>query len=37
MRPDAEIDDPYAPQVVRSAPWELRRLLADALAEEATA
>lgn len=31
------LDDPYAPQLVRSAPHELRRMLADALAEEATA
>ncbi|MFD5225958.1 J domain-containing protein [Microbacterium sp. NPDC058342] len=27
----------YDPAVVRSAPWEVRRMLADALAEEATA
>ncbi|MDQ0614711.1 curved DNA-binding protein CbpA [Microbacterium sp. W4I4] len=27
----------YDPAVVRSAPWEVRRLLADALAEESTA
>ncbi|MDZ8200975.1 DnaJ domain-containing protein [Microbacterium sp. SSW1-59] len=32
-----EIPDPYAPHLVRSAPHEVRRLLADALAEEATA
>ena len=31
------IADPYDPQLVRSAPREIRRLLADALAEEATA
>ena len=31
------IDDPYDPALVRSAPHHLRRLLADALAEEATA
>lgn len=31
------IADPYAPAFVRSAPWELRRMLADALAEEDTA
>jgi curved DNA-binding protein CbpA len=31
------LDDPYDPALVRSAPHELRRLLADALAEEATA
>ena len=31
------LDDPYAPALVRSAPLEIRRLLADALAEEATA
>ncbi|WP_375385313.1 DnaJ domain-containing protein [uncultured Microbacterium sp.] len=31
------LDDPYDPAVVRSAPHHLRRLLADALAEEATA
>jgi len=31
------LDDPYDPAVVRSAPRELRRMLADALAEEATA
>lgn len=33
----AEPVDPYDPALVRSAPRELRRLLADALAEEATA
>ncbi|WP_217185022.1 J domain-containing protein [Streptomyces sp. AC495_CC817] len=32
-----EVDDPYAPSVVRAAPRELRRLLANALAEEGTA
>ena len=32
-----EVPDPYAPALVRSAPVEIRRLLADALAEEATA
>lgn len=32
-----ELDDPYDPALVRSAPREIRRLLADALAEEATA
>ncbi len=31
------LDDPYDPALVRSAPHNLRRLLADALAEEATA
>jgi hypothetical protein len=31
------LDDPYDPALVRSAPIALRRLLADALAEEATA
>ncbi|MBZ4488266.1 DnaJ domain-containing protein [Microbacterium sp. cx-55] len=31
------IEDPYDAQLVRSAPREIRRLLADALAEEATA
>ena len=31
------IADPYDPALVRSAPRELRRMLADALAEEATA
>jgi hypothetical protein len=31
------IADPYDPALVRSAPMELRHLLADALAEEATA
>ena len=32
-----EIDDPYDPTLVTSAPREIRRILADALAEEATA
>lgn len=32
-----EVPDPYDPALVRAAPRELRRLLADALAEEATA
>jgi hypothetical protein len=32
-----DLPDPYEPSLVRSAPHELRRLLADALAEEATA
>jgi hypothetical protein len=32
-----DLADPYEPQLVRSAPHELRRMLADALAEEATA
>jgi hypothetical protein len=31
------VDDPYDPALVRTAPRELRRMLADALAEEATA
>ncbi|RLK46666.1 DnaJ domain-containing protein [Microbacterium telephonicum] len=31
------LDDPYDPALVRTAPREIRRLLADALAEEATA
>lgn len=31
------VDDPYDPALVRTAPHHLRRLLADALAEEATA
>ena len=31
------LDDPYDPALVRSAPHHVRRLLADALAEEATA
>ena len=31
------LDDPYDPALVRSAPQHVRRLLADALAEEATA
>jgi hypothetical protein len=33
----ATLDDPYDPALVRSAPREIRRTLADALAEEATA
>ncbi|EAR24105.1 heat shock protein [marine actinobacterium PHSC20C1] len=33
----ASLDDPYDPTLVRTAPRELRRTLADALAEEATA
>jgi molecular chaperone DnaJ len=32
-----ELDDPYEPSLVRSAPREIRHLLAVALAEEATA
>jgi len=32
-----EVPDPYDPALVRRAPRELRRMLADALAEEATA
>ncbi|HRN29598.1 MAG TPA: J domain-containing protein, partial [Terrimesophilobacter sp.] len=32
----AELDDPYEPALVRSAPRHLRRLLADAIAEETT-
>lgn len=32
-----ELTDPYDPALVRSAPRELRHILADALAEEATA
>jgi len=32
-----ELTDPYDPALLRSAPRELRRLLADALAEEASA
>ncbi|MGP3533843.1 DnaJ domain-containing protein [Microbacterium sp. RD1] len=32
-----DLPDPYDPALVRRAPHELRRLLADALAEEATA
>ncbi|UYO97078.1 DnaJ domain-containing protein [Microbacterium sp. M28] len=32
-----EVADPYSPAFVRTATWELRRLLADALAEEDTA
>ena len=31
------LEDPYDPALVRTAPQQLRRLLADALAEEATA
>ncbi|MET4782504.1 DnaJ domain-containing protein [Glaciihabitans sp. UYNi722] len=31
------LDDPYDPTLVRSAPREIRHILADALAEEATA
>jgi len=31
------LDDPYDPKLVRSAPYEIRHALADALAEEATA
>ena len=31
------LDDPYNPELVRSAPRHLRHILADALAEEATA
>jgi DnaJ domain/Nuclease-related domain len=31
------VDDPYAPELVRSAPREIRHILAKALAEEATA
>ncbi|MES2171238.1 MAG: DnaJ domain-containing protein [Actinomycetota bacterium] len=31
------LDDPYNPELVRSAPRELRHILADALAEESTA
>lgn len=31
------VEDPYDPALVRSAPMHLRRMLADALAEEATA
>ena len=33
----AELPDPFDPQLVRSAPRQLRHILADALAEEATA
>lgn len=33
----AELDDPYDPALVRSAPRHLRRLLAEAIAEETTA
>ncbi|WP_243075379.1 J domain-containing protein [Microbacterium sp. SS28] len=32
-----ELEDPYDPALVRTAPRQLRRMLADALAEEATA
>lgn len=32
-----EVDDPYDPALVRSAPREIRHILADALAEESTA
>lgn len=32
-----DVTDPYDPALVRSAPREVRRILADALAEEATA
>src|SRR3954454_15211128 len=32
-----EVEDPYDPALVRRAPREIRRILADALAEEATA
>lgn len=32
-----ELDDPYDPALVRSAPPEIRRILAKAIAEEATA
>ena len=32
-----DLDDPYEPSLVRGAPIEIRRLLAQALAEEATA
>ncbi len=32
-----DVPDPYAPALVRAAPRELKRLLADALAEEGTA
>lgn len=32
-----EIDDPYDPVLVRSAPREIRHMLADAIAEETTA
>ncbi|MFK4762799.1 J domain-containing protein [Microbacterium sp. ZW T5_45] len=37
VREWADVADPYAPSVVRAAPRELRRLLAEALAEEGTA
>jgi len=33
----ASLEDPYDPSLVRTAPREIRHLLADALAEEATA
>lgn len=33
----APLDDPYAPALVRSAPRQIRHILADALAEEQTA
>jgi len=33
----ADVADPYDPALVRAAPRELKRMLADALAEEATA
>jgi hypothetical protein len=33
----ASVEDPYDPALVRGAPREIRRTLADALAEEATA
>ena len=33
----ASLDDPYDPALVRSAPREIRHILADALAEESTA
>jgi hypothetical protein len=32
-----DLADPYDPALVRAAPYDIRRLLADALAEEATA
>ncbi|WP_460797921.1 DnaJ domain-containing protein [Microbacterium sp. GXF0217] len=34
---EGEVADPYSPAFVRSTPWSLRLLLADALAEEDTA
>ncbi|GAB3597519.1 J domain-containing protein [Microbacterium tumbae] len=37
QRAEGGIADPYAPAFVRSAPWGMRRMLADALAEEDTA